>query len=426
LVRNTVADTALASTLDSAAAWQVIDPPAKIGNATVIAFGSDLYYLATDTGQIWHGSPEASWEQVCNCGAAVRAMAPDRLNLNRIVVTFNLGASPGRIREFIRQPNGAWTATNIDATFNPDLQVAQLTGVGIHPSDSNTVFVGSDQGVFDGTLVNGNWVWTRSPGVPNVGVSDIEVNPVSGAAYAATYGRGVFTLGSVSGVRQDSRASVSLSAPSPTPLLANQVAVAVQAIATGEDGAPPSLPIEIRSKPQAPAPGTTPYEIVVSSGSAVAFTAPASVQLGNEIYSFTGWHANEESIQKPTITINPTASTVATAYYRLTTRLPDPNVGSLELALAATSERICEPGFSHSVTAAFEVKGGQSPIDAALELTKPNGHTETLGARPRSGSRTFPLDSPRGRSVQIRLIAQDARGQVAHKFVKASLKPCQH
>ena len=80
-------------------------------------------------------------------------------------------------------------------------------------SEGTTVYVGTDQGVYRGhveTLVLdptmvalvrppifGDWTWRRSPGVPNVWVTDLEVHQNfqghdgSGVIRAGTYGRGI-------------------------------------------------------------------------------------------------------------------------------------------------------------------------------------------------------------------------------------------
>ena len=84
LFRTTVANTAPASELNTADAWEAVDPFwGKTGLTTTMAFRSrvleeqPVYYLGTDTGQIWRGSPEVGWQKLCECGSSITGIAPD-------------------------------------------------------------------------------------------------------------------------------------------------------------------------------------------------------------------------------------------------------------------------------------------------------------------------------------------------------------
>jgi len=57
----------------------------------------------------------------------------------------------------------------------------------------STLCVGTDVGVFRST--NGGATWrTAGNGLPNVPVTDLEYHAASNALYAATFGRGIYTL----------------------------------------------------------------------------------------------------------------------------------------------------------------------------------------------------------------------------------------
>lgn len=199
-----------AADLNTDAAWELVDPPGKSGDTATMAFvrrmGIDdkpVYYLGTTTGQIWHGSPEVGWEKVCDCGGLFdnkkHEIAIDINNPNRIVAVFKGSSGPGRIKEVTRAPSGAWVCETIDDDFDPPLRVEVVYTVVVDPLDSNTVFAGTDQGIYRGRLEGGSWVWTRSPGIPNVSVSDLEahqrfIGGLSGVVRAGTYGRGIFEL----------------------------------------------------------------------------------------------------------------------------------------------------------------------------------------------------------------------------------------
>jgi photosystem II stability/assembly factor-like uncharacterized protein len=207
LFRTQHADTQSAIELNRPDAWQLIEPPGKSGKTTTVAFRRKrafdsplVYYVGTDTGQVWRGSPEVGWRRLCDCGAPVNAVATDLILDDRLVVVFGGPSRSGRIKELWRQPNDTWDISDIDAGFNPALRVDAITSVVIDPLGTGWVFVGTDQGVYRGQRENGQWIWTRSPGVPNVWVTDLEAHDSSvfvrptGVVRAGTYGRGVFEL----------------------------------------------------------------------------------------------------------------------------------------------------------------------------------------------------------------------------------------
>ena len=116
-----------------------------------------------------------------------------------------------------------------------------------------TIYVSTDQGVYRGHVdelvfdpsvaalahippILGDWTWRRSPGMPYVSVTDLEVqqnfqaHDQSGIVRAGTYGRGVFEL---------NRASTKGPVEKP-PLV-----LSVQAIQRLEDGAPSNPTVQI-------------------------------------------------------------------------------------------------------------------------------------------------------------------------------------
>ena len=217
-----------------------------------------VYYLGTDTGQVWRGSPEVGWTKLCECGAApVNAIGPDLFRNERIFVVLKGPTSPGRIKELDRLANGTWQSKTIDAGFAPDVDVEQLFSVAVDPAvpatQGTTIYVGTDQGVYRGHVdelvfdpsvaalahippILGDWTWRRSPGMPYVSVTDLEVQQnfqahgQSGIVRAGTYGRGVFEL---------NRASTKGPVEKP-PLV-----LSVQAIQRLEDGAPSYHTVQI-------------------------------------------------------------------------------------------------------------------------------------------------------------------------------------
>lgn len=63
----------------------------------------------------------------------------------------------------------------------------------LDPHDRTTVYAGTTRGVYRGRETESKWSWDLYiDGMPAADVRDLEVHPVTGQLYAATYGRGVF------------------------------------------------------------------------------------------------------------------------------------------------------------------------------------------------------------------------------------------
>ena len=141
IFRTTVADHGSAATLSSPDSWQAVDPFwGKTGKTSLLTFRSRLleeqpvYYLGTETGQVWRGSPEVAWSKVCECGnAKVLSIAADLVHDERIFVTLEGPTSPGRIKELVRLASGSWSMTNIDTTFAPEVSVDHVTSIVVDP-----------------------------------------------------------------------------------------------------------------------------------------------------------------------------------------------------------------------------------------------------------------------------------------------------
>lgn len=70
----------------------------------------------------------------------------------------------------------------------PDMPVHSIV---VDPSDANTLYIGTDLGVF--VTTNGGTSWLReNTGVANVIVEQLEIN--NGRLFAFTHGRSVFSV----------------------------------------------------------------------------------------------------------------------------------------------------------------------------------------------------------------------------------------
>jgi len=428
LVRNQAANMQAASALDVLSAWEIIDPPGKSGNTKTVAFARRrafdspiIYYIGTDTGQIWRGSPENGWVKLCDCGGKVDGISVDLTLQDRIVAIFGDLNSPGRIRELDTFPDGVWKIRNMDANFSLELQVNDLHAIAIDPLDSSKVFVATDQGIYRGRKENGQWVWTRSPGIPNLHVGDLQVHQsftftgLTGVVRASTFGRGIFEL----------RRTASTALPF-TIRATSPVTLSVRAIQIGEDGAPPSLSVTIPVTTSAAISAQkTPFELRFLKDSVANLKAPDEIRYGNQILKFVGWaFSGERAEAQTTFSFALNKNTEAIAYYERKARLLDPMAGPPLLSVSAGAKQVCAQSFSHELSLSWEASGGQPPITVLSEITKPNGQVETVGLKPLKGSRTFPLNFPAGGDVQIKAIATDARNSSYSAQASVQLKAC--
>jgi hypothetical protein len=324
IFRTQVANTAAASVLNTSAAWDAVDPFwGKTGNTTTVAFANPslaakpIYYLGTDSGQIWRGSPEAGWTKLCECGPApVVSIGPD-LTRDRMFAAF-VGPSPGRIKQLSPLANGTWLTEDIDVNFLPDQLVTQLTSVVVDPASStgSTLYVGTDQGVYRGQLNGTTWSWVRSVGVPNVWVTDLEVNqgnPQSSqldVVRAGTYGRGIFELRRFLSKGALARLSSAQEVPG----------LSVEAIQVGEDGAPPALTVKIPvTLSNAVSTRETPFRWAPPQGTKVSLKAPREIQGEQGALRFIGWAisgpSGQSSESRPNVTLKVEGLTKAVAYY---------------------------------------------------------------------------------------------------------------
>jgi hypothetical protein len=444
--RATAANTASAATLDTAASWQAVEPPSgKTGNTTTVAFRSRLmeaqpvYYLGTDTGQIWRGSPEAGWLRLCECGAKVNAIGVDLFSNERIFAVLDRTTSPGRVKEITRGFRGrTWDVRDVDGGFDPPLAVKKLTSIVVDPAvpraQGTTIYVGSDQGVYRGRAeppviqpadlateaaggqpaerapavplplpVFENWTWRRSPGVPNVWVSDLEVHQsfvardASGIIRAGTYGRGIFELNrAVSG-------GVFEKPP---------IVLSVQALQVGEDGAPPpvSVSVTIVTKDGKYA-RTTPFDLAFAGQAQVTLEAPRELRTRDAVLEFSGWFVpGRRPDGSPRITLDVAEAARAVAYYEGEEQAHDPKAPPLSIDASATGRDVCVQSLTHEIVVTWAIHGGQRPATARVAIQYPDGHVEHFELKPIEGSQAFPLTYPKGGSARVTVTATDAAG----------------
>jgi hypothetical protein len=430
LFRTTNANLAPHAVLNDPNSWEAVDPFwGKTGNTVTMAFRSRIleeqpvYYLGTNTGQVWRGSPEVSWTKLCECGNgnAINAIAPDLFRNERIFVATANSTSPGRIKQLTRLANGAWTVTDIDGAFTPQLSVSQVISIVVDPTIPETqgtaIYVGTDQGVYRGYLGRPvvepfaaslippiafeSWTWRRSPGVPNVSVTELQVHQNfqagdhSGVVRAATYGRGLYEL----------NRALSLTPRDPRP-----VTLTVSAIQIGEDGAPPPVPVQITVVLEGKRYGRpAPFEIAPGDGAEVVLEAPAEIKTEDSVLAFVGWQLNGgKSSSERKIKLQMSEAVGAVAHYSETRSIPDPEAKALRLTASANVRRLCVQNLTHELVLSWEITEGQRPAEVRAEVHYPDRHVEIVELKPIHGTQSFQLSYPAGGMVAVKMIAADS------------------
>ncbi|HEU4931660.1 MAG TPA: hypothetical protein VFT48_06245 [Pyrinomonadaceae bacterium] len=451
LFRTKNANTATAATLRSPDAWEAVDPFfGKTGATTTVAFRSALlesqpvYYLGTNTGQIWRGSPEVRWQKICECGASINAIGPDFVRNERVFAVLAMPNGPGRIKEIKRRTGNTWAVNNIDDFFLSDFPVEQVTSVVMDPlvpeKDGTTVYVGTEHGVYRGHVAGPlvsqpssvvsqtaiaaatvptifDWSWRRSPGVPNVTITEMEVHQSlfflfqTGVIRAGTYGRGVFQLNRSPGGTAD-----------PFPMTLD-----VSAVHLEDDGAPPLIKVKIAVvTPDRKFTDDTPFRITPSEPQEVTLEAPLQVLVEGRLLKFVGWVVSGKprgTSNKIELKINEAVK--AAAFYEGKQVIPFSETGNVpRISVKANTESFCVDGLSHQINATWEILNGRESISLVSQLTFPDGHVETTELKPTSSPQQYPLNFPAGGDVKIKMTLWESNKVITSAETSVRLNRC--
>ena len=179
-------------------AWYAIKSPTT-GNSNISAIAvapgnSAIIWVGHNNGDVYmttNGTAASpAWTQM-DLGTPnlpnrfVSRIAIDKNNNNKVYVTFG-GFSSDNV--YVTTDGGAtWSdATGSGVTGLPDLPVYSLV---INPNDSNTIYVGTELGIFESSNGGSTWVLPQS-GPSNTAVD--ELFWMNNTLVAATHGRGMF------------------------------------------------------------------------------------------------------------------------------------------------------------------------------------------------------------------------------------------
>jgi hypothetical protein len=443
--RTTIAGQASTSTLNSPDSWQAVDPFwGKTGKTVTMTFRSRLledqpvYYLGTDSGQVWRGSPEVGWSKVCECGnAKVLSIAGDLLHDERIFVALDGATSPGRIKELARSADGSWTMVNIDTTFQPEVTVDHVTSIVVDPVppvvEGTVVYVGTDQGVYQGSLEEpvvaafadrvtmptpfDQWTWRRSPGVPYVWTNELQVHQSvpsgnrTGIIRAATYGRGLYEL----------NRNIS-----PIPWPRPPFTITVQAMQSDGDGPAHAIPAPIVTIWKGEShERRVPFEIAPEEPRELILDAPVEVRTADAVLAFRGWVLpNGERSAEHRVTLKAKVAGSVVAYYE--EARPERAAGGKPLQLAASAHvrSVCLQPLTHLLEVSWNADEGTAPRQVQVEINYANGQRQQVVLKPDSGTRSFPLHASSGKRLLVYVRATDSTGQAMSRTLDLEMRPC--
>ena len=188
---------------DHAVHWSVIspdltggpgrDPNYPFGTITTLAAAktdSNRLFAGTDDGRVWFTTNlGTNWIRVDDPnlpGTWVTRVAADPATPSVAYATFSGFRSGVQLPYLLKTIDGGTTWTSIVGNL-PQAPVNDIVVVG------SSLYVASDVGVFGSD--DGGTTWsTAGAKLPNVPVTDLEYVAASNSLYAATFGRGIFSL----------------------------------------------------------------------------------------------------------------------------------------------------------------------------------------------------------------------------------------
>ena len=175
---------------DQAESWIPISDPLQGRISAIAPAPSDpsVVYLGTSTGGVQrteNGGGDWNPIRVGLPNRYIKDIAVDRTNSQRAFLTVS-GYGSGHV---FRTTNGGESWEDISGDL-PDIPVNAIV---LDPAQENTLFIGTDLGVFVTTDSGATWT-AMTDGLPNVAIFDLAYNPSTGVLLAATHGRGMFTL----------------------------------------------------------------------------------------------------------------------------------------------------------------------------------------------------------------------------------------
>ena len=188
------------------------DPP---GTSRATAWTSDdiyrVEYVGLTNGQVWarrFADETSTWHQVFQhpAGRAIVSLAMDTFEPGRIYallagrgkgVVFLLKRTSDSPSSVLQGFDISGLDTSLVAVPDPFPSERQPNAIAVDRLNRHTVYVATDHGIYRGRTIDedATWRWELfNDGFPPSDTRAIEIHPVSGALFAATFGRGAFRV----------------------------------------------------------------------------------------------------------------------------------------------------------------------------------------------------------------------------------------
>jgi hypothetical protein len=234
---------------------------------------------------------------------------------------------------------------------------------------------------------------------------------LSGVIRASTYGRGLFEL----------NRSLTVFPVDPRP-----VVVAVHAIQIGEDGAPPSLPVQITVFVNGERyVRAAPFEFAPGDGAEVVLEAPADVKTEDAVLRFIGWALpGGKGSSERRIALKASEAVQAVANYEEAQSIPHMAAKPIRLSASATARRVCLQNITHELALSWEILDGERPAEVRAEVAYPDRHVELIGLKPIQGTESVPMNYPAGGVVRVKMVAEDGTKRPVVVVAEVRVEAC--
>ncbi|MBZ0280552.1 MAG: hypothetical protein K8L97_07400 [Anaerolineae bacterium] len=174
-----------------------------VSSLAIAPSNTNRVYASTGGGSIYRtddGGNTNPWADKTAAPLPTRGItdiAVFRTDANRVAIIFGgTNFSGSNANHVFLSTNGGDSWMDISGNL-PNITMSAIV---FHPTDTNTLYVGTDVGVY--RTINGGGMWTAfDNGIPNVIVTDLHVDNEDAALYASTMGRGMYKV-SISGTTE--------------------------------------------------------------------------------------------------------------------------------------------------------------------------------------------------------------------------------
>ncbi len=164
-----------------------------VSGTSAMAIGTNntnTVYAASGT-SIWRSDNAGTNWTLINAGLSSNSVSSIAVNPDNSMDVFVTVGNYIAGQKVYESSNGGASWTNISGTL-PNIVMNCIAYEDNNGVPDNALYIGTDLGVYYRDVNTGDWIPFQN-GLPNVPVSDLEINEVSGVIRAASYGRGLWS-----------------------------------------------------------------------------------------------------------------------------------------------------------------------------------------------------------------------------------------